>query len=595
MLAPPLLWRQIALPERRRRLWLWQVAYVAILSMMFALIWPRGGRVSAQVLEQSANAFLTWLLWVQAGLFCLVAPPLVAASITIEREQGSLDLLLLSPMGTGAILVTKCLTQLYSIGVIFLSGVPIFMLGLFMGGLAPDQLFWCVVILAGLGLLACSAGALSGALFSSTAVAMLGGYVILGLTVGVIPLVLSYLWRPAWYLLSPFGMVGTITGATTRPLWATYGHFVHVGCWLGLALALLIAAAKALGRGRAGEMRKPRRVLGTDTTVWKELRIPRERLIAWREMRGRSPSCSPVSLALVLVLFGSIGLLDFLLWQNLMDPSTNLAATLALCVTTLALALFMSTSSMVNERRRGDLELLVMTRLEPREIIRGKFNGILTTISPFLLLPFIQGCFGPFPWCILTALLACLVLYAMVPAAILAGIESGMRCPELSEALARAVRRWTLLLLVISAKFLLALLIPILCVLSFFVVGVLSLFVVFLIFRFANDYLMGPVIDNYLASQFAKGGADTEWHGEDWEIGRVEIVLATVLWAAVGLFVAFYSGKLIGVFVLFLLGAGVAVAAVYGVLWLVRKYRERYGLADAPRGSDPWNGEPLPC
>lgn len=568
---------------------------MAILSMMFALIWPRGGRVNAQVLEQSANAFLTWLLWIQAGLFCLVAPPMVAASITIEREQGSLDLLLLSPMGTGAILVTKCLTQLYNIGIIFLSGVPIFMLGLFMGGLSPDQLFWCVVVLAGLGLLSCSAGALSGALFSSTAVAMLGGYVILGLTVGVIPLLLSFLWKPAWYLLSPFGMVGTVTGVTTRPVWATFGHFIHVGCWLGLAVALLIAASGALGRGKAGEMRKPRRALRPDASAWRELRVPREHLIAWREIRGKLPTCSPVSLALLLVLFGSIGLLDFLLWQNLMDPTTNLAATLALCVATLALALFMSTASMVNERRRGDLELLVMTKLEPREIIRGKFNGILATLSPFLLLPVVQGCLGPLPWCVLTALLAGLVLYAMVPAAILAGLESGMRCQELPEALGRAVRRWTLLLLIISAKFLLALLIPVFCVFFFLVMGIFSLVVVFLIFRFANDYLMGPVIDNYLASQIAKGGADTEWHGEDWEIGKIEIVLAAILWAAVGLFVAFYSGKLIGVFVLFLLGAGVAVAAVYGAVWLARKYRERYGPAPAPSGPDPWNGGGLPC
>jgi hypothetical protein len=119
---------------------------------------------------------------------------------------------------------------------------------------------------------------------------------------------------------------------------------------------------------------------------------------------------------------------------------------------------------------------------------------------------------------------------------------------------------------------------------------VVAAIVVFLVFRFANDYLMGPVVDNYLASQIAKGGADTEWHGEDWEIGRIEVVLATVLWAAVGLFVAFYSGRLIGVFVLFLLGTGTAVAAVYGAVWVVRKYRELYGWTTPKLKDAGWGG-----
>jgi hypothetical protein len=187
-------------------------------------------------------------------------------------------------------------------------------------------------------------------------------------------------------------------------------------------------------------------------------------------------------------------------------------------------------------------------------------------------------------------LLACLILYAMTPAAILTGIESGMRCEELPAALARAVRRWLFLLLIISAKFLFVLLIPILCLVLFAPMAVVAAIVVFLVFRFANDYLMGPVVDNYLASQIAKGGADTEWHGEDWEIGRIEVVLATVLWAAVGLFVAFYSGRLIGVFVLFLLGTGTAVAAVYGAVWVVRKYRELYGWTTPKLKDAGWGG-----
>ena len=576
LLAPPILWRELLLPEKRKHLWALQVAYVVVLSFIFTLVWPRGGRVSVEVMQESAGAFLTWLLWVQAGLLCLAGPPLVAASLTMEREQGNLDLLLLSPMGAGRIVSTKCATQLLSLLLILFSGVPLFMLGMFMGGMSLGDVCWALAILTGLALLSCCAGAVSGAFFSSTLVAMLGGYVVLGLTVGLVPLALSTVWSPAWYLLSPFGIVSAVMGSGEGPDWGRVGPFLHVGTWLALSYFLLAAAGNRLAQGTARERsRKVGPAVPREDWEWQELPARPDRLLVWREIRGKRPSCTRLPLVLLLVLFGSVALLNALLWGDLRDPASNFAATLALCVAVLALTLFASTAGMVNERRKGDLDLLALSQLGGGRIVRGKFYGILMVVSPVLLLPIIQAALGPLPWSIFSVVLAGLILHAMVPATILSGIESGMRHDDFRKALGRCLRRWPLLLLVISAKFLVTILIPCLLVFPFLVLAFLTLVPVFVIFRYANDYMMGPIVDDCLGKQLSEWGVDTEWHGEEWEIGKIEITLAAISWSVVGAWVAFSSGQLIGVFALFLLGTGAALAALFGAVWAVQTWQKR--------------------
>ena len=61
MFAYPIIWREILIPEKRERLWMYQVGYAVLLSLIFALIWPKSGQVTATFLESSATAFITWM------------------------------------------------------------------------------------------------------------------------------------------------------------------------------------------------------------------------------------------------------------------------------------------------------------------------------------------------------------------------------------------------------------------------------------------------------------------------------------------------------------------------------------------------------
>ena len=575
MLARPILWREILDLSRRRRLWVYQVAYAAVLGMVFLLLWPRGGRLNPVILQQSGTTFMTWVLWIQITVLVIMIPPLVAASIAIEREQGSLDLLLLSPIGAGSIVATKCFTQLFNFGLIFLSGVPIFMMGLFLGGIAPEQLYLGLAMLGGIGLLAGSAGALSGAMFHSVYAAILGGYVLLGILFGVMPLVLSRFWPPAWVLLSPFGMVRAVLGAAPTLPGSNLGPGLILGGWLGMSAALMYFGKRRLVKGtvrrsgRAGRSgrKKDERHEGRERT----LKVHESNLLVWREMRGKKTDCTWVPLVLVVTLYTVVVGLDLLLWKSIQDPMTNFAASLGLGLGVLAFALMVSTASMVRERREGDLDLLLLTELDSREIIRGKYRGVMLTLRPIFLLPVLQSVLGGWPLAPLTVVVVLLILFSLVPATLLAGIESGMRNADLRAALGRSVQRWAALVLGISAKMVFILLVPILVNITFPIFGIPLLLFVYPLVRYSNDYLLGPVMDDMLSSQFSQGGMDTEWHGEEWEIGHLEKMLAGALWLFIAIFISIHSGRLIGIFVLFILGTGAAIGGLLCTIWFIKR------------------------
>ncbi|GEM_PF-2890402 len=578
MFAYPIIWREILIPEKRERLWMYQVGYAGLLSFIFALIWPKSGQVTAMFLESSATAFITWMLWIQAGVLTLMSPPMVAASITIEREQKSLDLLLLSPISTTSIVFTKCLVVFFNLVLIVMGGLPIFLLGLSLGGLSLDQLAGCLIVLMGLAALGCAAGALSGALFHSTLVAMLGGYVVLGLVVGLIPLGLSYWFPSAWLLGSPFGMVHSLLGATAYFSIRSVGPLVSVGCWMLLTAFLIRGAASFLIRGPKGAaVRKRRNPEVAPLNTWRQLKTRASELIVWREIHGKLPSVTPMPMMLTLVLYASVFIMNLILNQQLLAPQMNLAASVALSVTIIALALFMSTVSMVNERRNGDLDLLVMTDIDGGQIIRGKFKGLLMTLVPIMALPVLQGLLR---LDLLSLTISALILYAMLPPALLAGIEAGLRSADLQMAFQFVLKKCTLLLLVVSAKFIAFILVPGLFAFLMPPLIVPALVFVFLLFRFANDYMLGPVIDDHLSLQITKGGSDLVWHVEEWKVDRASIVLAAITWSVAGIFVTLTSGRLIGVFFLFVLGTGVGIAGFAGLMWLMRWMKAKHELPD---------------
>ena len=568
--------------SNRRRLAICQLVYCAFLGVVLLFVWPRGDRLNPAAMQQSGEAFLSWIVWVQVALLMLVAPSVVAASLTAEKEHRSLDLLLLSPLGKPSIVTTKCLAKLLTIGLILASGLPVLVMGMFLGGSSLAQVLWGLGLMAGTGLIAGCAGAASGALFRSFTMALIGAYLFLGVVLGLLPFALSLLWKPFWLVLNPLGMVDTVLETGPKLPVGRWVPALAVGSWVLTGAVLLRVAAWALRSTSASSLggRAPRRPrnLGLGSP---RLRISHGSLMVWRELRGKLPDCTLTPAFMALVLLATVAGLNAILWTQVQDSSTNLLASLGLCFAVVVFSLFVSTASMVNERKRGDLELLLLTDMPEAAIVEGKYRGLFLLVLPMLLLPLLQGVVGAEP---VRSVCVCLpVLCAFVPGAILSGMGGGMRSDRLVQALGRSSMQLGQMFALNTVNLLsIVLFLGLVGGVPLVMIGATSEPAAWITFaiaacmwvcRYNRTALTGTVLLS-LRSQLEKGGADLEWHGVDWQIGWGRMAASIFFWLGLALFAGSASGAPLGMFALFLLGTVAALGVGFTLVAATRAVRE---------------------
>ncbi len=83
----------------------------------------------------------------EAILCGLIAPALTAGAISIEREQQTLDLLLLTRLSDVNILFGKLFSALSFIAMILICALPVVAISFLLGGVAPAQLCWATAII----------------------------------------------------------------------------------------------------------------------------------------------------------------------------------------------------------------------------------------------------------------------------------------------------------------------------------------------------------------------------------------------------------------------------------------------------------------
>ncbi|MHB0936354.1 MAG: ABC transporter permease [Armatimonadota bacterium] len=126
------------------------------------------------------------------GILCsLIAPALTAGAISIEREQQTLELLLLTRLSCTNIVLGKLLSSLGFLVVMLLCSLPVWAISFLLGGVDPGQLFWSLalifvsVTLFGAIALYCSTR------FAKTATAVAVAYCFCVLWLSVIPMFLG--------------------------------------------------------------------------------------------------------------------------------------------------------------------------------------------------------------------------------------------------------------------------------------------------------------------------------------------------------------------------------------------------------------------
>src|SRR5581483_9870764 len=84
--------------------------------------------------------FLTAFLVVQLVVVVVVTPAVVGGAMAEERQRGSLDFLLCSPLSSREIVLGKMAARLVFVGGVVLTGLPVLMLTIFFGGVDTETL-----------------------------------------------------------------------------------------------------------------------------------------------------------------------------------------------------------------------------------------------------------------------------------------------------------------------------------------------------------------------------------------------------------------------------------------------------------------------
>ncbi|HUR53831.1 MAG TPA: ABC transporter permease subunit, partial [Gemmataceae bacterium] len=99
-----------------------------------------GEPLSIEAAANFAERFLISFLVVQLLVVCVVTPVVVAGAITEERDRGTLDFLLSSPLSNAEIVLGKMAARLAFMVGLLLTGLPVLTLTMFFGGVDGGQL-----------------------------------------------------------------------------------------------------------------------------------------------------------------------------------------------------------------------------------------------------------------------------------------------------------------------------------------------------------------------------------------------------------------------------------------------------------------------
>ncbi len=393
----PLLAKELREQSSRRRLYTQRALYALGLAgcfFLFVTYLPGNlGAGPAQMLG-GGEVVLRALLLVQFVTICLVLPASMAGAIAYERECGTLDLLRLTGLRAHEILLQKYVGRLIPMFTMLLASMPLLALAYSLGGFSTASL-WCGVLFLFLACLHVGALAiLVSAVCDSLLTAWIGAYLAGALFYGV-PLALSLVkplvptrgtalpWNEAMLLvLVPVpGLGGTDASSPRLLLLRSIPVLISTLLFLWLAWRA-VAAPRAAGPRRRNPFLHVWGFLNAEAAlVPVKSRLPRTEPVAWLEENKRTFSKTQDLIRLFLFLAFPLLVAEFPLElaQTALQRSGHSATMAALGGLLFVLAVLAVCASAVTtvleERSRQTLDVLLVTPLSGRDIVRQKMHG----------------------------------------------------------------------------------------------------------------------------------------------------------------------------------------------------------------------------
>jgi len=413
-LAGPLFDKELRVASRQRRFYALRFAYVALLAVVVTFLWLSIVRVNKTAsavawisrMPEAGKHIVTTILWFQFITGQLLAAVLLSGAIGSEIRQRSLDVLLVTPIGSFQIVVGKLLSKLLQLVLLLAISLPLLAIVRVFGGVPWDYVIsgLCITLTA-----AVFVGSLS--LFLSithrhthqVVMTVLGWCLILWIGLACVLAALVYAGHISSAQSSaiseltspPVAMIQQTRAMLTGQTVSSWRW--HCLIMLGAAVVMVVLSVWRLRRAKLDSIctsadrradrslqrlycywpwRRAIRSVKGSPIVWKELRrsyLPRSRRGLWSLVLLTIAIGVVVASLIVLIVVGQAPLaavavgLAYLLWLLFVINTTSTAA-----------------SAITREKEARTWPILLTTPLENGEIVRGKAIGALRRNLPLL-------------------------------------------------------------------------------------------------------------------------------------------------------------------------------------------------------------------
>jgi hypothetical protein len=410
-LGLPLLWKELTEMSTRKRTYIIRAIYAAFLFLCFSIFFYSEYsdlHLSPFRIFGSGRYIFEFLLIFQFGAIYTFLPAMMSVTLANEKERQTLPLLLLTDLRPWEILLQKFFSRLIPILTFLLVSLPVMAIAYSLGGITTEYLYSAVFLL----LLTClQVGAVSlatSSYCSSTPRALLFSYGVIFLLYfwvlfllvlnlgGDLERVLSE--DTAFALLPPY-LLGT-TSAESFEVVLNRSIPIIVSVLGFLLIARIFLIRRALVSARSVTLRAFRvldrfmnwanRFVGGIVLVKEKKTLSGNEPIAWRETSKKSLGNTRYLLRILVVI--EIPVLLFALadilptWEWSRREALGLSAIVfVLWAIAITVVSTFSANLVASERSHQTLDLLLVTPLRGRDIIRQKMRGIYRIIWVFAI------------------------------------------------------------------------------------------------------------------------------------------------------------------------------------------------------------------
>ena len=422
MFIGPVFTRELATAPRRPRLYVARAVYVAAMLLLVATAWmvltgTQDVRNLGDLARFGATVFAI-LAPLQLALAVFFSALFTASAVSQEKDRKTLVLLLLTHLSSSELVLGKLLASLLTVGVLVLAALPLFMLLMLLGGIAPIQIGRVMAVTLISALAAGSLGSTIAlwrektfqtlALTALLLVAWIGfweavasgffGASWLGLS--------TELWAIAaspWQAIESAARPGDISAAV--PLVGSPVTLYLIVCSvIAVALnALAIAMVRVWNPSREMQPREEESAIAVaDSTSDDASAEPRKNIhsasgktrdvwdnpVIWREICTWAYGRRVLIIRFIyLALFATAAFAVHDVLQDRSGAGRAAVIMIPLFVLSLVLVNALAVTSMTAERDNKAIDLLLVTDLTPSEFVFGKLGGALYVTKEMVLLP----------------------------------------------------------------------------------------------------------------------------------------------------------------------------------------------------------------